>query len=348
MIVIFYNTNSVLCFNFQLSICIVIVALPSLLIGNSRNPSQVQDDLATRIRYKRKWHKVPDYTQARYKLNEFGTDRGSQYSVLDKLMYEVPGKDNAGAFIKDDAFGLASYDISKSGNVLLNTAKYHRWYKLAQAGAMGLQVNHRGYHDENLWVALNTQKDIMPLTINRWVNGKQVWETRRVSYAIPIEIVYTTPLANWNPYDIEFHGKNNTPVTLNHRNGGKDKAHAYNGNSIYAYYRVPKELYKQVPHVENNSKGVLDKNGNLRLVLGAGPQTFSYPFEDFGKVRLRYPIFPVHFEGTTVGMELEALKDSVLKMSTYAYLYENQPMASGSGTTPTNVDVNFHVRDSYR
>ncbi|KAK3761894.1 hypothetical protein RRG08_060626 [Elysia crispata] len=141
-------------------------------------------------------------------MNEFGTERGSKFTLLDTIMAEIPGKDNYGANIKDDAFGLLAYDISKSSDTVLNAANYHRWYKLTQAGGMGLQVNHRGYHDENLWVALTTRKDIMPLTINRRVSNKDYWETRRVSYAVPIEIVYTTPLVNWNPYDIEEHGYN--------------------------------------------------------------------------------------------------------------------------------------------
>merc|ERR1712062_693227 len=51
-------------------------------------------------------------------------------------------------------------------------------------------------------------------------------------------------------------------------------------------------------------------------------------------------------EGNTVGMELEALKDAVMKMSTYSYLYERQPMTGTAAAQPANVDVEFHVKDT--
>ena len=52
--------------------------------------------------------------------------RGSKFTLLDTIMAEIPGKDNYGANIKDDAFGLLAYDISKSSDTVLNAANYHR------------------------------------------------------------------------------------------------------------------------------------------------------------------------------------------------------------------------------
>ncbi|RUS70405.1 hypothetical protein EGW08_021833 [Elysia chlorotica] len=130
------------------------------------------------------------------------------------------------------------------------------------------------------------------------------------------------------------------------RNGAKDTAHAFNGNSHDLMYRTPKEFYGNTTYMQRQAKGVLDRQGNLRLVAGVGPKLLSYPIDGLGNVRLRYPVFPVHAEGGTLGMEIEALKDSLMKMSSYAYLYEDQPMASGASTGPLNVDVDFRVKDT--
>jgi hypothetical protein len=34
---------------------------------------------------------------------------------------------------------------------------------------------------------------------------------KRVSYAIPLEIIFMTPLQTWNPYDIQYYGEFNSP-----------------------------------------------------------------------------------------------------------------------------------------
>ncbi|RUS70406.1 hypothetical protein EGW08_021834, partial [Elysia chlorotica] len=83
------------------------------------------DDLHARLRFSRTWEKLPETNQARFRFNEFGTERGTKYTILDKMMAEIPGKDNYGATIQDDAFGLLAYDISKTPDTVLNAANYH-------------------------------------------------------------------------------------------------------------------------------------------------------------------------------------------------------------------------------
>jgi len=312
----------------------------------------MQDDLTIRMARKYRWSKLPDTRAARFKLNEYGVERmnNKYFNYLDGLMAEIPGKNNYGANMTDDAFGLLNMDVSSTTDKPLNTAMYHRWFKLAVRSAMGLQVNHRGYNDENMWIAETTQPNVMPLTIRHCVQKQCSWATRRVSYAIPLEIIYTTPLNKWNPYDLPYWS--NAIVQKQGRNGNQDARHAFNGTSFRHYYITPPEFYKSTTDSNHdpadtakNSVGVLDKNGTVKSVAPTGFRVITPEIEGVGKVRLRYPIFPVHSEGSTVGMELMALKDMVMQMPRHQFLYEAAPM--GTPLQP-NVDRHFLVRQSYK
>jgi len=320
---------------------------------------QVQDDLSYRLARKMRWDsdKYQDIEKsraARYKLNEFGTDRFNTWSFLDSVMAEIPGKDNYGANLTDDSFGLLNYRIDDPKVMVpLNTGMYHRWFKLGERSAMGITVNHRGYHDENMWVAHTTQPAIMPMSIRHCVSRQCSWSTKRVSYAIPLEMIYTTPLSNWNPYNLHhWEGVQGNAITQkNGRNGAHDARHAYNGTSYRHFYRTPIEFYKgnapgrDPADTARNAVGVLDSNNTVRMVAPTGTRVITPNIDGVGAVRLRYPIFPVHSEGSTVGMELMALRETVMKMGRYSYLYEETPMGQ---PLPPDHDYTFHVRDSAR
>lgn len=51
--------------------------------------------------------------------------RTYHWGLLDDLMYEIPGRDNYGVNISDDATGLTFYDINDDTKPV-NTANYHR------------------------------------------------------------------------------------------------------------------------------------------------------------------------------------------------------------------------------
>ncbi|GFO42572.1 hypothetical protein PoB_006907700 [Plakobranchus ocellatus] len=311
---------------------------------------KVQDDFSTRMSRKFRWDQVEKDRAARFKINEFGTDRSTQYTFLDSIMAEIPGKDNYGANITDSAFGVNTYDISEEGNVTLNAGYYHRWYKVAQPGVLGMQVNQRGFRDENLWVALTTQPNIMPLSIKKCEGDDCVWETRRVTYAFPLEIVYSSPLQGWNPYDLVFH-KNFGFPSRDGRNGQPTPEKAYNGTSGSRYFITPSEFFtgklqgKDSADTGRKGAGVLDRNGTVRQCMASGFRMLTPNIPGVGYVRLRYPIFPVHSEGSTVGIEIDALKRAVMQMSTYSYLYEEIPLGE---PLPVDEDVTFLVQDSAR
>lgn len=62
------------------------------------------------------------------------------------------------------------------------------------------------------------------------------------TYAIPMEIIYLTPLNRWNPYDIEHkEGDRAKFVTAGGRNGKLSKP--YNGTSEKKYFITPSEFF---------------------------------------------------------------------------------------------------------
>ena len=47
-------------------------------------------------------------------------------------------------------------------------------------------------------------------------------KSSRVSYAIPLEIIYTTPLQTWNPFRLQFHNGNNFTKLITRRHQGRN------------------------------------------------------------------------------------------------------------------------------
>jgi hypothetical protein len=92
------------------------------------------------------------------------------------------------------------------------------------------------------------------------------------SYAIPLEIIYLTPLSKWNPYDIEFKGsrfsKLGKTVEAGGRNGGQSLDKAFNGTNGVKFYQTPVEFFSGnevgagAADTTKNSVGVLDRKGN--------------------------------------------------------------------------------------
>ena len=76
-------------------------------------------------------------------------------------MGEIPGMDNYPAKIVDDALGEEAYSMDpEKPNEKLNAGYYHRWYKVKNNGAMGIQTRIRGFSDPNLFVAMTNQPKV--------------------------------------------------------------------------------------------------------------------------------------------------------------------------------------------
>lgn len=63
-------------------------------------------------------------------------------------------------------------------------------------------------------------------------------------YALPLEIVYMTPLTKWNPYNLQTNPVD--AVTAGGRTGGMLPARAFNGtNPAGFFYRTPAEFFTE-------------------------------------------------------------------------------------------------------
>ena len=53
---------------------------------------------------------------------------------------------------------------------------------------------------------------------------------------------------------------------------------------------------------------MLDKNGNVQKVMSSGIRIMLPEIEGVGRIRVRYPIMPMHSDGEQSRKELDALK----------------------------------------
>ena len=251
------------------------------------------DDIATRMRNRRNLTVHGRTRAARFSLamnhgshyntnqsyGEF-TDYYSGYSLLDKIMFEIPGKENYRGNMRDDSFGMLKYRKDTRTDTVLNTAFYHRFYKVTQKGAMGLTIRHRGYADRNLFVAATNQEKIAKLEAKDCQYDRTIHKSvchkygSRTTYAIPLEVIWLTPLSSWNPYNLYVHDtKHREDPKKNGRNGGLEKNTAYNGTSMNAFYLTPADFFhpgeinRDPADTARDTVGVLDQQGNVSQSL---------------------------------------------------------------------------------
>lgn len=187
---------------------------------------------------------------------------------------------------------------------------------------MGTSTRHRGFADESIFMAMATQPKVAETNLHHCKGrGKQkicVDFIQKWTYAIPMEIIYLTPLSKLNPYNVEYKGyqwsKPGKTVTAGGRNGGKTKQTAYDGSHTKLFYHTPVETFSgaevgtDAADKKRGSVGVLDKEGNVRICVASGTRIFFPNIPGVGVLRQRYPILPVAGEGTQVWKELEATK----------------------------------------
>merc|ERR1712038_632966 len=146
------------------------------------------------------------------------------------------------------------------------------------------------------------------------------------------EIIYMTPLYNWNPYGLVYKGDNArdikpspstyNSVTAGGRDGGFTRDKAYNGIRRNVFYQTPAAFFQgnEDSDPADTSKGivgVLDPNGNVCNVTASGTRILLPEIPGVGRIRTRYPISPLHNDGSQIYKELEALKDVVTRMETF-------------------------------
>ncbi|KAJ9465094.1 hypothetical protein DIPPA_26071 [Diplonema papillatum] len=153
-----------------------------------------------------------------------------------------------------------------------------------------------------------------------WATNKcqyhKCWE-QRWSYAIPLEIIYLTPLAEWNPYNIPYITDSSSPdyaEVRTGRDGSIDKPYKYSRQDTF--YRTPAALFKDLTDVDDadTSGGatyVLDQSGTKQTVRASG-HWIMFPEMDGMHIRQRYPVFPIHEEGSTIWKEVKAVEELIM------------------------------------
>jgi len=308
------------------------------------NRFRAVDDLGTRLRLGLTYEEYVNSSAARFQLNPINKPRFSEHmtgrSYVDDQMEQIPGLNGYNADLTDDAFGLVARRIPFDENgqsPVLDTSKYHRWYKVAEAGASGSLVRHRGYNDENLFMAMTTDERIIPIEAEL-CEGRDSSEcetyTQRWTFALPMEIIFLTPLSTWNPYSIEYKGdassEEGATVTARGRNGSPSRGRSFDGVNSENYYITPAEFFEGdeiesgVGDTTRGMVGVLDPEGNVRRVRASGHRIAFPPIPGVGFIRQRFPIMPVHGEGGSSYKEMEALKDVILEPLRYGDIYRQR------------------------
>ena len=311
------------------------------------------DNLASRLAHESTFDDYLLSRNARFHVNPENQQDVYKWGKLDELMSQIPGKDNHRANITDSVFGLTKYHLEM--NEPLNTGFYNRWYRVREEGAMGSKTPLRGFSDRNLFVADSTQTRVAPMSVKVCKKRKRrkgrVCETvsKRVSYAIPLEIVFLTPLHKWNPFDVEYKGLHSSEAGLTVRADGRNGRHnldkALNGTNSKNYYLTPVHFFsggevdKDTADTTRSSVGVLDRNGVVRSLKASGIRILLPEIRDVGVMRTRYPVMPVHAEGSPIWKEVEALRDVVMDMHKYLRYFQAQPGLTINDTAPPEPEL---------
>jgi len=230
------------------------------------------------------------------------------YNLLDSIMEQIPGKDNYKADITEKAFDASGDDLfsanPKTPNKPLNLGYYHRAF--VQKSADGTRRQDQRTFSDRVFVAHTTQGRIAPQVYENSY-GEKI--ERRVSFAIPVEIIWLTPLHSWNPYNIPM---------LEKPDGKGTDSMPYSGISSRIYYMTPTEFFSGDSEEADAADTVAGEvfvntpNHGKKKVQSSGTRIVFPKIAGIeNTVRQRYPIMPVHGEGSALFKKLNALEDAM-------------------------------------
>ncbi len=248
------------------------------------------DDPATRIRFDLDGSAFANSRQSRFRVLHARGDieiaARREPGLLDRIMAQIPGLDGPGAEIAEQSAERQGRVIRGFGDTDLNAARYSRWHAKPPSGT-GSDTR-RGFNDPTLFVAQATREEVAGFA----ARGHDF----RVSWAIPMEIILAPPHMVWNPYRLP-ELEDRAAVTANGANGNT-AATAYAGIHPDRYwYMTPDELFTGRPGWRQRA-WVRDPDGTARRVRASGVYIFMPAIENCGPVRLRYPVAPIHHEGS--------------------------------------------------
>jgi len=303
------------------------------------NQFKLNDDLAMRMKNRVNIEKYEASRGAHFVFREkpkSTKERPQGMNILDKIMEEVPGKDNYQGKLFDEGFDSAVMDVD--GLKKKDVSRYHRWFKLDRKDAMGQQYTHRGYSDQNLYAAKTTQDKVAGIKMKLCakkrdkITKKVTRECRDLrekwSYAIPLEIIYLTPLSSWNPYNISHMGgpRDSTKCFRMKTGSCTNSSLAYTATCRKNYYRTPKEFFeggevgRDKADTTRNNICFLGSDGSPHAVTASGIRVVLPNIKGIGSLRTRWPIAPVHAQGSTAYKNYDALKDVFLTPKSYPWI----------------------------
>ncbi|XP_013417163.1 uncharacterized protein LOC106178501 [Lingula anatina] len=299
------------------------------------------DDVHLRIPYKHRTDQMPSQRYTRFQLDPRGNSwkNGDGFTTretgfLDEIMAEIPGKNNYPGKITDEMFGYPVYSRTatpKNPGEPLNTAYYHRWYKIKAGNNYHLKL--RSGSDTTVFMAQTTSPKVAPMRMSHCTGSGKYKKCKdyvqRWTYAVPLEIIWLHPLMKWNPYNLAIKSFRDNSIFSGGRNGGLTAAKAYNGTRLNGYYYLTPESFfagsdsddKDPADTAKDVVGVLDQKGNVRRVKASGVRITLPNIEGVGSLRQRYPIPPIFAEGNSAFKEVAALRDIVMERSKYSRIF---------------------------
>jgi len=246
-------------------------------------------------------------------LQDRGLARRREPGLLDEIMGRMPGLDGPGALIEESYSDTRPNGGDYTRHLMdwrvqgrLNGAFYKRFYGYLKTGASGRKQYRFGFNDPMLFRAATTREEVTALP---GLGGGH-----RMSWAIPLELVVASPLGAWNPYEVpireEIPGGSGETHQAAHPHAARDRY----------WYLTPTDLFRAGargdPADTDQSAWMTCGDGRARLMRGAGvylftPRLANAPAEP--PARMRWPIAPVHHEGSFEFGHIEARRREMLE-----------------------------------
>ena len=151
-----------------------------------------------------------------------------------------------------------------------------------------------------------------------WAKCPREKSHEKWSFAVPLELIFMTPLNSWNPYKFKTNSEAYQTGGGNRFNwaryGGKTMETAWLGASTRNWYLTPSEFFSgnadtDLADTAKRGAGVIDPEGVIRSVEASGVYTTLPAIEGVSNyMRTRFPIYPTHASGNGVWKELKALQ----------------------------------------
>ena len=277
------------------------------------------DDPATRLRFGRNDAEIEQTRLGRFRVVHGLDDRSlaarEAPGLLDAIMARMPGLDGPQALIEESYSDTDNRGQPYSRDLLafdgenrLNGGFYNRFYGVSGRGAAGRWQYRFGFNDPMLYRAATTRQEV---TVLPGLGGGH-----RMSWAIPLELVVASPLGSFNPHDVAIRddkpqGTGATRATA--------LSHAARKRS---FYLTPADLFE-----DGRAKDLADTDspvwvrcgdGQGRRMRGSGIYLFTPPLANAlaggaPAARMRWPIAPVHHEGSFEFGHFEARRCETLE-----------------------------------